>query len=206
MINFTYTHTTKEVIQLLKYSHSSIDEQKQILDERHIVGGMSVEKFNRIKKLCENATTLLIEISSIKEYKNEKGYYYNQWTVRDNIIEADPELYNKITISTATLEDLIHDIEAIKGLLPNSTIIFQSHINLDFEGMVSLNANVHVPPIKSRELLDTAINATDGVLKLIPRDIFKGYDWRKIVLSKNDTCHFSVSGYRILATALDNLL
>ena len=41
--------------------------------------------------------------------------------------------------------------------------------------------------------------------EIIPRNIFKDYNWKDIVLSNEDTCHLSKNGYKILASALDNI-
>lgn len=207
LVNFLYTHTTKETIQLLKYAYSNIDEQVKIINEKYIFQGMTIEKFNKIKELCENESIILIEISSIKEY-SKNGYYYNQWVIRDVIINKEPQLYNTISLYEAKLEDLKNDINIIKNLLPNSMIIFQSHINLDFEGYESFKNVQHIPPIKSRELIDKAINESNQeskYLKLIPREIFKHYKWEEVLKSKDHTCHFSNKGYEIIGKALDEL-
>jgi len=207
ILNFTYTHTTKEVIQLLEFVYSNIDKQRLIKKEEFILGSVNIQHVSKIRELCDNSEPVLIEISSIKEIKNNKGYYYNQWTVRDCIVNKKEHIEKNITTTLATIDELKNDIEIIRGYFPDTKkIIFQSHINLDFEGMVSLNHITIIPPIQSRSLIDSAIRETSNIIHLIPRDIFKNLDWRKIVLSEDDTAHLNNEGYKILANALDNIL
>jgi hypothetical protein len=206
IINFIYTHTTKEVIQLLLYSYSNIEKQKNILSNEFILVNMTIEKFKNIKELCDNCDIILIEISSIKEIINNNGYYFNQWVVRDNIINKKPNIEKNIKIKIASVNDLKQDIKFIKNFFPETKkIIFQSHINLNFEGLDSLKNIKIIPPIESRTIIDNAINESSNIIKLIPRNIFKDYNWKDILLSNDDTCHLSKKGYDILALALDNI-
>lgn len=196
--NFTYTHSTKEVIQLLLFAYKDIEEQQKILNEKYILTDMSINKFKDIRNLCDNSSTILIEISSIKELSNNNGYYYNQWIVRDFKIED-------ATINLATVEIIKNDIKIIKELLPSKNLIFQSHINLDFNGMDSLKHIKIIPPIESRSIIDKALITTDGIKKIIPREVFGMYDWTKIVVSETDTCHMTLFAKNILAEVLDKI-
>ncbi len=199
--NFTYTHSTKEIIQLLKFAFVyDIEAQNKIVNKENILVDITIQKFKKIKELCKLCNIFLLEISSIKEIKDDNGYYYNQWVVRDNKIKTT------ITTNIATVEDVKNDINIIKELLLGKIIIFQSHFNLDFEGMSSLNFCKLIPPIQSRNVIDTAIEESSGILKLIPRKVFMKYDWKLIMSGENDTCHLNKYGQEILALALDDII
>ena len=198
--NFTYTHSTKEVIQLLSFLFNNSDEQNKIIKEKYILNDMTIEKFEIMKDLYDLCDYILIEISSIKEIKNDNGYYFNQWVIRDNNINEN------ININYATIDEIIKDIEIIKQILKNKKIIFQSHINLNFEGMESLNHKNIIPPIESRTIIDEAIKNIDNVHKIIPRELFSNYNWKDIVVSHTDTCHMSLLAKNIIANFIDNFL
>ena len=72
--------------------------------------------------------------------------------------------------------------------------------------MKSLNHVTMVPPIEARTIIDTAINESYDILQLIPRDVFKNYDWKEIVKSEDDSSHLSPLGYNILGKALDDII
>ena len=198
--NVTYTHSTKEVIQLLSYSFNNIEKQNNILQQKYILNDMTLEKFNQIKNIYDSCDFILIEISSIKEIKNDNGYYYNQWVVRDNNINEN------IIINFATIDEIVKDIEIIKKILNNKKIIFQSHINLNFEGMETLKHKKIIPPIESRTIIDEAIKKIEHVQKIIPRELFFYYNWKDIVVSDTDTCHMSIVAKNIIADYLDNVI
>jgi len=205
IINFGYTHTTKEAIQLLSYAYKSTEEQKKIMSQEDILSHMSIKNFNDFKSLCENCDTILIEISSIKEIQNVEGFYFNQWVVRDNIIGKKEHIEKNLKYSIASVEDIKNDIEIIKNMLKNKILIFQTHFNLNFEGMKSLNHIDIIPPIEARNTIDKAVLEISNIKKIIPRNVFENINWKDIVLSLEDTCHLNDLGKNMLAMTLDNI-
>lgn len=204
IINFFYTHTTKETIQLINFAAYDHSKQNNMVNNNPFVfKNMNPGKCKSLKNIFKSIDTLLIEISSVKEMKDDNGYYYNQWVIRDE----HQKIKKNITTTIATVDELKKDIEIIKKtinkLFPNITkIIFQSHFNLDFKGLSNeVQDSIKIP----RSIIDTAIKQSNGIIRMIPKEIFTNYNWKEIVLNENDTAHLNAKGYQILAKYLDSL-
>jgi hypothetical protein len=140
-----YTHSTKEIIQLIKFLKGEllIEEPYNILcfrtaicNNRHIYYS---QKYN---ELFSNSEICILEICSNKKYIHN-GYYLHhlpfdkKWHEfnHSNFIRVVPEyISNEIVIEKQTDEEIENDILEIQEMLYPKKIIIVSHYNSKING------------------------------------------------------------------------
>jgi hypothetical protein len=148
-IGGNFTHTTKETIQQIKMLNNEIN-----IDECEYPKCFTQYKSQQdyYKGIYNDADVILVEISSIKEAIDNKGFYYNTVELnRHYKPEGMPN--NKFVYPTkmknTTIQDIKNDISILKSTI-NKPIIFQGHINMSF-----VNDTSKIP---IRELIDQSIS------------------------------------------------
>lgn len=178
-----YTHTTKEILQIIDFfnglQNNSVYVKAFPNNFRTLV--------SRKKKEFKKADAVLIEISSLKILKDSRGFFYN------SVHLGKAYKNHNIKFVKQTYDDLINDIFLIKKRI-NKKIIFQGHINLDFE---------NIGHIKDREIIDQAImDSHDNYV--IYKNVFDKKDIRELLKDKSDLCHLSQYGLDKLKSFFHN--
>ena len=186
-----YTHTTKEVIQLLEFLNGKKNNSVFINSFPK-----NYEKIiNNNKKLFKESDLVLIEISSIKELKDINGFYYNAVELGRNYKN------HKIKINMPSEKELYNDLLKIKELI-KKPVIFQGHINLNFK---------NIGFIKNRVIIDDILKRFDN--SIILHEVFKNKNIKDVCIYKKNTNqkeidvnHLTVFGYELLYNYLCNIL
>jgi len=125
-----HVHNTKQIIITLNYLINSIDKTKYNLIHNSILCDSVIEN---IRNNLKNANNIIIEISSLKLWK-DTNHNYIHW---GNYNKDNSNYYENISE-----EDFMNDLYIIYEILKDKNIIFVSHINLplnNFNNMVECN-------------------------------------------------------------------
>ena len=143
--NTTFTHNTKEVIQLIKFIRGEIQIPYpfDIFCFRNGINSFSSIKYSdENKKLLDNSKIIILEICSKKKYIynfENVDYYLHHLCVdkRFNSYHNTPEIIkNNYKLETQTDEEIISDLKQILELLKDKKVVIVSHYNSKINGNV----------------------------------------------------------------------
>lgn len=185
-----FTHTTKEILQLLKF----INGAKQNAIYKKAFPHDFEKKINNCIKIFDKSSIILIEISSIKELVDENKIYYNAVDLGRN--------YNNhiLKVKIQKENELLNDINEIINILFKMNkkidkIIFQGHFDNN---------------IKNRTIIDNALrkikknNKNNKIDFIILKDIFIDENINKICKKRKDNNkiidmnHFTQYGFDLI--------
>jgi len=136
----TYTHTTKEVIQFIKFLKGDItipEPYNRLCFRTAISNRSNIDRDNVYIEKFLNTETFVIEICSRKNYVHN-GYYLHDISVnkkRGNWhIYTPPHILQEYTFETQKDEEIESDILEIQRLLHPKKILLVSHYNALLNG------------------------------------------------------------------------
>ena len=192
--NYTYTHTSKEVIQWLDiYENKICIENVPFIDL--IIPQKDKFNLNKFKQIYNNCDTLLIEISSSK-LVTYKQFYYNLNYYSRELQNNNPTLKELIKINIQSEDELYNDLLFIKQRLSSKKVIFVGHLLMDFYDLPNFN------PIHRRQIDNVLRRINNDVIILY--DLFKNENYKDIF--DNDVNHFKESSKKRIAEHFSNLL
>lgn len=140
MIN--YPHSTKEVIQQIRYIKGELDifEPYNTCCFRTALDPMLRKPIiynDSFYDLFSKTETFVIEISSIKKYSHNGFYLHHlsvdkRYPVHNGL--TPPEILNNFIIEKQSDEEIENDILEIQRLLSTKKIVFVSHYNTKLNG------------------------------------------------------------------------
>ena len=137
----TFTHSTKEVIQLIKFLKKEINIPNEINKycfRTGIIENRNIELLPNFITLFDNTDTVIIEICSSRIY-NYEGYYLHHLAIDTRFPESNntPENIKNIVIKTIqSKEELELDLVTLREILHPKQILIISHFNTKHNGIV----------------------------------------------------------------------
>jgi hypothetical protein len=207
----TYTHSTKEVIQLIKFLKGIlvIPKPYNMLCFRSAICENKYINYNdKLNKLFLNTDIYIIEICTRKKYIHN-GYYMHhlpfdkQWHQLDNhkhkcYIDRTPKnILNNFKIENQTDEEIENDILEIQKMLYPKKIIIVSHYN----------SKINTQYIGSRNdlinLLDTICKKHD-ISFINPTNILSKFNQSEVM--KKDLAHYTPLGIQEFSNYMNNYI
>jgi hypothetical protein len=194
-LNINLTHSTKDVLQLLKWGLRKIiipDDITSYIFHSGLWRGSPLILNETISKLLFNMKVLIIEICSYKSYKIDTYYCHT------DILNCSPEypnfkhvpknIYEKVKIELDDKENLEKDIDEILSLIDNKKLIIVSHI-------LGPNDGETIPDRKRliNDLID--ICHKKNILLICPGEILNFYKSEDIIPDYN---HYNEKGLEII--------
>jgi hypothetical protein len=200
----TYTHSTKEVIQLIKYITGEIImvPPYDILCFRTAICNKESIKYTiDFKDAFLNSDICIIEICSLKTYCYDGKYLHHLCVDKrfsdDYKLNTPIEILNKVKITSESDDEIENDILEIQKLIHPRKMILVSHYNTKING----------EPIKSRnhliQLLHT-ISLKHSIPFCNPTDVLKGYAQNEIIT--DDLGHFTNLGLIMISEHLNQMV
>ena len=199
MIN--YTHSTKEVIQLINFltGDSEIPSPYNKLCFRTaICNNIPIVFKDEYKQLFIDTKVFIIEICSNKKYIHN-NYYLHHLCVDKRFIlhnnNTPKEILKNYIIETQQSEEIEHDIILIQQLLFPRKIIIVSHYNSKIN-------NKYIP--SRSELINSLYKICDklNIQFINPTDVMKDYNQEQVI--EKDLGHFTELGLKIFNNYLNN--
>ena len=137
----SYTHCTKEVIQLIKFINGDIKLNEP--DDRYCLGAYvennkDVTYDHKFKELYDDTDVFVIEICSMKKYKYNDKYLTNlsvDTRLFNQTYKHTPEhIRNNTKIEIQSDEEIENDILEIQKLIYPRPMIIVSHVNVIYRG------------------------------------------------------------------------
>jgi hypothetical protein len=136
----SYTHCTKEVIQLIKYMTGKEKLQypfNQFCMSRAIENNKPIEMDQVFKSTFDKTNVFVIEISSMKKYEYN-GKYLSHLAVDKRMRNRDylktpQDIMDKTRINLQTSDEIESDILEIQKLVYPRPILIVSHYNVTIE-------------------------------------------------------------------------
>ena len=164
-----YTHSTKEVIQLIKFlkGELTISEPYNTLCFRTgIVEKKPIYYDNTYNKLFLDSDTFIIEVCSRKKYIHG-GFYLHHLCVdkrfnENNQNNTQIDIFNNHTVEKQSNEEIENDILEIQKLLYPKKIIIVSHYNAKLNGEYIKDRNdlIHTLETVCKKYNITFVNPT----------------------------------------------
>jgi hypothetical protein len=137
----SYTHCTKETIQLIKYVKGDLkfDTPHDMFCLRaSIKNGKPLEYDPKFKELFDNTNAFVVEISSMKKY-TYKDKYLTHMAVDKRLFDQDykktpQHIIDETEIVLQTDQEIENDILEIRRLLSPKPMIVVSHTNVTHRG------------------------------------------------------------------------
>jgi hypothetical protein len=131
----SYTHCTKETIQLIKYIKGDLKfdaPHDMYCLRKSIKNGKPLEYDPKFKELFENTDVFVVEISSMKKYIYEDKYLTHM-AVDKRLFDQDykntpQHIIDETKVVVQTDEEIENDILEIQRLLGPKPMIVVSHI------------------------------------------------------------------------------
>jgi asparagine synthetase B (glutamine-hydrolysing) len=186
--NYSYSHTSKEVLQWLDILENKIN----FLDIPYIelcIQNKDNFDVTKYQKIYQQSDILLIDISSLKIISYNKFYYNMDYFYRE--IKQDEKLKEIINKNIQTEEDLYQDLLKIQQKAFPKKVIFVGHLLMDFYDLPEFNSN-------SREKIDNVLRKMSNFIVLA--DLFKDRDYKDIF--DNDADHLKESSKKIIANKI----
>jgi len=201
--DINYTHSTKEVIQMIQFLKGEITLQEPfstlcfrtgIIKNRPILYTEEFKKKFLESKLC------IIEICSEKTYIFDK-YYLHHLSVDPRFLATDTntpkEVLDGYVCSKLSYKEIEADILEIKKLIEPRKMIIVTH----YDAILDTNY------IEARHNLITAllqIAEKNGIYIVNPRDVLK--DYGQVEVLKLDLGHYTNVGIQIFTNYMNNLV
>jgi hypothetical protein len=195
----TYTHSTKEVIQLLKFIRKELDIPEHIskyLFRNGIFKGVDVTITDNIVEKFNRTNLFIIEICTSKKYTYQ-GYYLHHL-----IIDSRTGYYplsdshdwqsrrNDVKIEYQTKDEISNDIDEIRRLIGGRDLIVVTHI-LPYSPTIDLK--------RRGELINNLgdICLQKNIKIIFPTEIFENIDKDKhFELIDEDLGHYTPLGWQ----------
>ena len=175
-----YTHSTKEVIQFIKFLKGELSipiPYNQLCFRTAIVNHTFLEYQNSYNELFMNTDIFVIEICSRKKYIHN-GFYLHHLCVDKRFSgynnNTPEEVMNNFVIETQSDEEIENDILEIKQLLYPKKIIIVSHYNAKQNGEYIHSRNSLI------NLLDS-ICKTHDIPFVNPTSVLFGYSQEEVM-------------------------
>lgn len=192
--NYSYSHTSKEVIQWLDILENKINFQDIPFNELCV---QNKDKFDikKYQQIYQQSDILLIEISSLKivSYNN---FYYNLNYFHVEKKQCNIKQYDKININIQSEENLYQDLLKIQQRVFPKKVIFVGHLIMDF---YDLPKNINSTKFLNRIQIDNVLRKID--YSIILTDVFKDFNDYKDVFD-NDVNHLKESSKKIIASKI----
>jgi hypothetical protein len=202
-LDTTYTHSTKEVIQLIKFLKGdlSIPEIYRLYCFRTAILSKSPLDYDELyKDSFDTSELFIIEICSAKTYIHNK-YYLHHLSVDKRFaslnIKRSPDIFNNYSIQTQTDSEIEEDILEIQKLVFPRKIIIVSHYNSVLNGKVIPSRNHLIKLLKD-------ICKKHSIFFVDPTEVLKGYSQERIMLK--DLGHFTDFGRTAFSEYMDNYI
>lgn len=198
-----YTHSTKEVIQLIKFLKGELvipEPYNKLCFRTAITENKFIYYKDTYNKLFVDTDTFIIEICSNKKYTYNNFYLhhlcvdkrFSNWNKNTPI-----EILNNFIIEKQSDEEIENDILEIQKKLYPKKIIIVSHYNVKKDGQY----------INSRNYL---INLLDNICKkynitfINPTIILSSYNQEQVI--DNDLGHYTKIGIEQFSKYMNNFL
>jgi hypothetical protein len=140
-LDISYTHCTKEIIQLIKYINGDIkleNSYDRFCMRKSIMNKESMKYESSFKERFDKTDVFVLEITSMKKYVY-KDRYFSHMAVDKRLFDKDykntPEhIINETNVILQTDEEIENDILEIQKLVFPRPIIVVSHVNVTYKG------------------------------------------------------------------------
>ena len=199
----TYSYSTKEIIQLLKFLRGELripEPYNRLCFRTAILQNQPLESNEGSKQIFDETSIFVMEVPSSKSYVHN-GYYMHSICVDDSVYRAHTptEVLDTYTIERCSLDDeLESDLLQICELVKPRPVLFVSHYD------VKRADGEYLP---SRHRLIEALERVCGKhgLRLInPTKVLSGYAQEEVMSS--DLVHYTELGLREITRHLDTCI
>ena len=140
-LDISYTHCTKEIIQLIKYINGDIkleNSYDRFCMRKSIMNKEPMKYESSFKERFDKTDVFVLEITSMKKYVY-KDRYFSHMAVDKRLFDKDykntPEhIINETNVILQTDEEIENDILEIQKLVFPRPIIVVSHVNVTYKG------------------------------------------------------------------------
>jgi len=198
-----YTHSTKEVIQLIKFLKGKLvifEPYNKLCFRTAITKNKFIYYNDTYNKLFVNTNTFIIEICSSKKYTHN-NFYLHHLCVDKRFSEYNKytpiEILNNFIIEKQSDEEIENDILEIQKMLYPKKIIIVSHYNSKKDGQY-INSRNHL------------INLLDNICKkynitfINPTIVLSNYSQEQVMSS--DLGHYTGLGIEQFSKYMNNFL
>lgn len=207
----SYTHSTKEVIQLIQFLQGTLtipSPYNQLCFRTAICNSNYIDLCDDYMNRFQNTDTFIIEICSRKKYMHN-GFYMHHlpfdklWHQYDNhrhayFIENVPsDVMENYTMETQSDEEIENDIIEIQKMLSPKKIIIISHYNSKINGEYFTSRNNLIC------LLETICNKYN-IPFINPTNILSNYRQEDVIAA--DLAHFTGYGIYLIRNYINNYL
>jgi len=198
-----YSHSTKEVIQLIKFLKGELvipEPYNKLCFRTAIMENKFINYKDNYNKLFVDTDTFIIEICSSKNYIHNNFYLHHLCVDKrfSSSNEVTPkEILNNFIIEKQSDEEIENDILEIQKMLYPKKIIIVSHYNVKKDGQY-LNSRNHL------------INLLDNICKkyyitfINPTIVLSSYSQEQVITS--DLGHYTEIGKEQFTKYMNNFL
>lgn len=201
--DINYTHSTKEVIQMIQFLKGEIklqDPFSTLCFRTGIIKNRQILYTEEFKKKFLESKLCIIEICSEKTYIFDK-YYLHHLCVDPRFLGTNTntpkEVLDGYVCSKLSYEEIEADILEIKKLIEPRKMIIVTH----YDAILDTNY------IEARHNLITAllqIAEKNGICIVNPRDVLK--DYGQVEVLSQDLGHYTNVGIQIFTNYMNNLV
>jgi hypothetical protein len=170
----TFTHTTKEVIQLIKFLTGELhipEPYNKLCFRTGIDKNVNISYRDTMKQLYLDTEVFIIEICSNKKYIHN-GFYLHHSCVDKRIrhsykpsLNTPQDILDTYTIEVQTEEEIKNDLIEIQKIIPSSKLVIITHYNSKCNGeyLKSRNDLINLVEKICNELKIFCINPTNAL-------------------------------------------
>jgi lipopolysaccharide biosynthesis glycosyltransferase len=199
----TYTHTTKEVLQLIRFLKGGIrffPPYNTICFRTAILQNRAADYNIAFKSVFENTDTFVVEICSRKKYMHADLCLHDISVDKrfPDLNRGTPaHILEEYTIEEQTDEEIRQDILEIRRALHPRKMIIVSHYNALLNGEVLPSRNRLICLLKE-------VCATNAIPFLDPTEALKDYPQEQVITP--DLSHYTQFGMSEFTTSLNAIL
>jgi len=199
-----YTHSTKEVIQLIRFLKGELvihEPYNKLCFRTGILKNKFIYYNDTINKLFVDTDIFIIEICSSKKYIYNNFYLHHLCVDKRNSRpwwkNTDKEILNNFRVEKQTDKEIENDILEIQKMLYPKKIIIVSHYNVKKDGHY-INSRNHL------------INLLDNICKkytitfINPTIVLSSYSQKQVM--KSDLGHYTDFGIKQFSKYMNNFL
>lgn len=184
----TYTHNTKEVIQLINFLNGDLrlhDPYNKICFRTGIMKNENIEFSDAYKDLFRKSQLIIIEICSIKKYIYD-NYYIHHLCVDNRFSGWNiNHIKNNFYVEKQDCEEIENDILKINKILSDKKVIFVSHYN-------SQKDNKYIEERNNLIILLNDICKKHKINFINPTEVLKEFTQKKVM--NEDLGHYTSFG------------
>ncbi len=216
---FTFTHSSKVVLQLLKWKDKSEDELKEIyINELFLLSELikNIDDFlsimKKVKDYVNKSKVIVIEICSMKEVFY-KGLYLLDHRCNKRVIKTeyipefpntDKNLINELIKKEQNREEIINDLNQIVSILYDKKILFLPHYTAKINNKTNQYIENRIEIFKI--LKDFCYNKNNCILFNHLDYVDDNEDFYLKIDKFLDTCHISWKNRHIITVKLNELI